>query len=149
MDQEQLAYPDLLVPRDYLIRAHDFYSACRILPDFHPGFMPLWPQLALFGLAIELVLKAYLLSKGESREELKHKYGHKLQKLYLRSIDLGLQNDERIGKMIGFINEPYSIHVPRYPDPETMGRAVATVPQFFEDYDSLMKAVNEAISRIA
>ncbi|MGG6893715.1 hypothetical protein [Rhizobium sp. BR 315] len=138
-------YPDLFIPRDYLTRAHDFYCACKVLPDFHPAFMSMWPQHALFGHAIELVLKAYLLSKGIDRETLRKEYGHRLVKLLRQSVVLGLPNDERVAKMIEFINEPLSTQMPRYPNPETMGNAVATIPQFYADYDRLVQTVCENI----
>ncbi|WFU06808.1 hypothetical protein QA648_34070 (plasmid) [Rhizobium sp. CB3171] len=146
MTQEQFDYADLLLPHNYLGRAHDFYAASRMLPNFHPGFMPMWPQLALFGLAIELVLKGFLLSKGETAEKLKKSYGHNLQKLHSQSIELGLPENPRSERMISFINDTYAIHMPRHPDPQTRHRPVATVPQFFEDYDRLVQSVTEMIA---
>lgn len=140
------SYPALLLPHDYLRRAHDFYSACRALPDFHPSFMTLWPQHALFGHAIELVLKAYLLFNGVSDKRLK-KYGHQLEKLHDRSVDLGLPKDARVVRMVGFINRPYLTAMARYPNPETMGDPVATITQFYDDFDQLVQTVNDVLSR--
>ncbi len=109
--------------------------------------MTLWPQHALFGHAIELVLKAYLLSNNVSDKKLK-KYGHRLEKLHNRSVELGLPNNDRVERMVGFISDPYFTAMARYPNPETMGKPIVTIDQFYDDFDLLVQAVTQAITAL-
>ncbi|EJB07030.1 hypothetical protein Rleg9DRAFT_6000 [Rhizobium leguminosarum bv. trifolii WSM597] len=44
--------------------------------------------------------------------KLKKDYGHKLQKLYCKALELGLPENDRTGRMIGFIDDTYSFIFP-------------------------------------
>ncbi|MBB3572027.1 hypothetical protein [Rhizobium sp. BK491] len=137
---------EALSPHEYFRRANDFYCACRVLPDFNRAFMPMWPQHTLFGHAIELVLKAFLLSRGVDVKELKNGYGHQLEKLHALAVELALPRDDRIVRMIGFLDEPHRTARARYPNPRDHEKPIATVEQFYGDYERLISAITQAMS---
>ncbi|PHS20417.1 MAG: hypothetical protein COA86_00230 [Kangiella sp.] len=71
------------------------------------------PAYYLLGHGLELLLKSYLLSKGESIKTLRNKYGHDLDKLFDESIKKDIQsyflitNDEIT--LLKLLNFSYSI----------------------------------------
>jgi len=114
-------YPDenakgLTTPFGMLRYAEEYRRAAELV---HPQDDLIMPAYTLLGLSFELSLKAYLLSRGRSIEELrKHPYGHDLEALWkearLKRIDrlfaLSLLADE----VIPTLNIHYKTHEFRY-----------------------------------
>ena len=69
----------LSVPLAAMRRASSRFEQVYKLPTLYPSVS--WPHYFLLCHAIELALKAYLAKVGATREQLKHEFGQKLDKL--------------------------------------------------------------------
>jgi hypothetical protein len=69
--------------------ARQFRHAYETLPN--SGHPPEWPKYLLFYHAMELALKAYLIARGVSEQDLKNRpFGHNIKKLVDEAVDRGL-----------------------------------------------------------
>jgi hypothetical protein len=74
---------------DFFYLAREFRCAYETLPD--SGHPPEWPKYVLFYHAIELALKAYLISKGVSEAVLSARpFGHDITELVDEAVSRGL-----------------------------------------------------------
>jgi hypothetical protein len=74
--------------RVFLSRRRVSPRAYEILPN--SGRPPEWAKYLLFYHAIELALKAYLIQRGVSEEDLKYEFGHDIKKLVDEAVKRGL-----------------------------------------------------------
>ncbi len=97
--------------------AREFYDAAIIVDDnlgIRKGYeeVPPVPVMYLTGHSIELILKAFMLFKGESLTNLKNKYGHNLEKAFIKANELGLgksvQFDTNEIEVLKILNVLYS-----------------------------------------
>ncbi len=131
-----------LLALDFLERAREFMRAYETLPEL--GRPPEWPRYFLFCHAIELVLKAFLAYQGYSQKELIDIFGHDLEALLAKSIDLGLQlSAPQTRGNIGLLNEAHAKYWPRYP--RETAAPVFVIEQFEPDAQDLFTAVFRAI----
>jgi HEPN domain-containing protein len=106
-----------LYARDHLQRANEFLQAFKALPE---GVPPSWPRYFLLCHAIELALKAFLLSRRWTRQTLKRtKYGHELKKLLGEAKSEGLQLSASAVDDIEALDEAHKNFWPRYPMEES------------------------------
>lgn len=88
-----------LVARQYL----QFYaigqSRLAQLPLSATDMMP--PRGLLAGFAMELYLKAYLRHHGVSSDDLARIYGHDVERLFQKALELGLQVMPQMHTMVG------------------------------------------------
>ena len=87
--------PDRTTPVGLARYAHDFYDAALAADDklgMKKGYEIIAPIPVMFlvGQALELALKAYLLSRGVPLRKLRSKYGHDLHRALRKAKELGL-----------------------------------------------------------
>jgi HEPN domain-containing protein len=97
---------------DLLNRAEEFFQAFKDLPSGNP---PCWPRYFMLCHAIELALKAYLVSRGTTTKHLKNTFGHDLKKLLSEAINAGLPLGPLARGEIELLNEAHAKYWPRYP----------------------------------
>lgn len=125
------------LPADFFWRAQEFFTAYQALPlTFDMKF----PRQYLATLAVELWLKAYLLSRGLPALRLERKYGHDLERLYGRAKREGLVASA--DRLIEAISETHMAHEARYPP---WLNPMASVQQFEPEIRDLAAAVGAAV----
>jgi len=106
-----------LYARDHLQRADEFLQAFKALPE---GVPPSWPRYFLLCHAIELALKAYLLSRNWTKAKLKTiRYRHDLKALLREATNEELQLSASVAADIEALNEAHQNFWPRYPMEES------------------------------
>jgi hypothetical protein len=104
------------------------------------GRSPSWPRYFLLCHAIELALKAYLVRHGHITAKLKSgAFGHKLDKLLTKAVDLGLPLGVSARGEIELLNEAHAENWPRYPKEES--KPVFVIEQFEPHAVELLRAV--------
>lgn len=114
--------------------AHSFFVAAGFLwsgEDRERSTHPTSPVEFLFWHAIELFLKAYLMSVGEAPDTLRKKFGHKVQELAQAAKERGLALDPRDLAVVSFMPRQEDMIELRY---LTIG--VKTVPELEEVADA-------------
>jgi hypothetical protein len=87
---------NLTTPLGLCRYSHDYFDSSRALQSLvnKPSEFQLvsqMPHLYLMGRSLELALKAFLLKKGLTLDELRSKkYGHNLKKCFDKALELGL-----------------------------------------------------------
>jgi len=89
--------------------------------------------------AIELVLKAYLALYGFTQDELQNEFGHNLEKLLDKAVELGLEVSQSARNEIRLLNEAHTKHWPRYPTEDA--KPVFVISHFEPSVEELFKAV--------
>ena len=131
-----------LYARDHLQRANEFLQAFKALPE---GVPPSWPRYFLLCHAIELALKAYLLSRRWTRKTLKmKKYGHELKELLREATNEGLQLSASAVADIEALDEAHKNFWPRYPTEES--KRVFIIDPFEPAATELIQQVMQSIN---
>jgi hypothetical protein len=126
--------------------AEQFFSGYILLK---PRGLPLdWARYFLFCHSIELVLKAYLLSRGGTTKSLK-KLGHDLTKLFQTCGIKGLKLDPDDVRRLCWLAETHNEYWARYPREDWSKGGVPTVEQLQENALRVLDAVHIAINGAA
>jgi hypothetical protein len=120
-----VGYPQILIPRDFLERAEEFYQAYRDLPITPP---PSWPRYFMLCHSIELALKAYLTARGYSPTELRGEFGHDLTRLLTEAVSAGLPLGVLSRSEIEPLDEAHRKFWARYPN--EIGKPVFVIDGF-------------------
>ncbi|WP_436282203.1 hypothetical protein [Rhizobium sp. LjRoot258] len=96
-------------------RAREYLSAFRLLAE-REGEMQ-FPKYFALTHAVELFLKSYLATQGIPKLDLRSgkKFGHQLDKLFVKCEELGMPVNAHLGDLIGELNEKNSDYDFRYP----------------------------------
>jgi hypothetical protein len=134
----------ILLALDYLQRAEDFIGAFRALP---PGNPPSWPRYFLLCHAIELALKAFLISRGISSRMLKSAaFRHNLKQLLSEAVNLGLPLGLLARTELEHLDNAHAEFWPRYPRPHA--KPVFVIDPFAPYADELLRAVASRLRSI-
>ena len=134
------------VPRfDFLDVAEQYWQAYKHLPT--PANIPIyWPHYLLMGHAVEMALKAYLLSRVVTLAKLRSK-GHRLDKLRRMATAHGLSLDEdtirSIDKHLGPMHSKLLARYPNYRG--GMRNGVVFASESEAAVERLMTAVRRAV----
>jgi len=127
---------------EFFYRAGEFRRAYETLPN--SGRPPEWAKYLLFYHAMELALKAYLIQRGVSEEDLKDEFRHDINKLVDEAVKRGLTLPPGSQEMIADVGgqPPDSGTVPahlkiRYPS----GGPIYSLEQFEPYMEHLFTAV--------
>src|SRR4051794_985748 len=128
---------------EFFYLAMEFRRAYETLPD--SGRPPEWPKYVLFYHAMELALKAYLIGRGFSEQDLKNRFGHDIKKLVdevgARGLNLPPGSQEAIAAFGEQPPDPVIPHLRiRYP----RGGSVYELEQFRPHMEHLFTAVGAA-----
>jgi hypothetical protein len=127
---------------DFLQGAELYYQAYR---QVVPAWFPLHdsPRDYLLCHCLELALKAYLLAKGVSEEDLKRHFGHKLAKLLDAAIEHGLTLDGHARTRLKLLSKPHEEFWTRYPRPLREGESIVIIGEFGPLVEELLRNVGE------
>lgn len=78
------------------------------------SYLPDFPRRQLFIMAIELYLKAYLLSQGLSEDEIRHKFSHKVDAIGDHCCSLGLELSDKRRDVLQLIEDAETFTRDRY-----------------------------------
>jgi hypothetical protein len=141
------ALPPALESQRFLARARQFRRVAIRLADMD-GPEPNWPKWFLVTHAIELAIKAFIVS----REDLDvpapagpKPANHDLVGLYDYAVLYGLQPNPLITSGLPHLSELHRVHYARYPHAEA--RPVALIAQFDDLVDQLLTDITEARGR--
>jgi hypothetical protein len=134
---------DPTVYRSYLDMAEQFFSGYMLLK--RRGLPIDWARYFLFCHSIELVLKAYLLSRGATTNSLR-KPGHDLTKLFLACERKGLTLDGDDVRRLNWLAEPHNEYWARYPREDWSKGGVPTVEQLEINALNVLDGVNRQIT---
>ena len=137
-----MAYPEALLPLDFLELADEFLWTYHRAPPTRP---PYWPRYFLLCHAIELALKAYLALYGFTQDELQNEFRHNLEKLLDKAVELGLQINQSAQNEIKLLNEAHTKHWPRYPREDE--KSAFIISHFEPSVDELFGAVSLKVRR--
>lgn len=101
----------------FLARARQFRRVARSLPEMD-DYEPNWPKWFLFTHAIELAIKAYVISRGDSNTPtpgVPKPANHDLVSLYDYAVLYGLPRDPLATKELPHLSELHQVHYARYP----------------------------------
>jgi hypothetical protein len=130
----------------YLIYADQFYDAFNELgPDhLHPSIS--WPRYFLLCHAVELALKAYLLSRGASWKEVTTRdIRHNFNKLLDEAVNKGLPLAPETQGRIRNLAETHSEFSHRYPKKEDGTLEVPVIAQSIRAAHELITAVHDEV----
>jgi hypothetical protein len=103
--------------------AFGFLHAARAVnvesADYIENYFPV--VLVNLNYSLELSLKAFILLKGRNLDEPKT-FGHHLDKLYNRAIELGYDPPVALGQLVSIVGPGHADHTTRYPTGEPMNR---------------------------
>ncbi|WP_027154907.1 hypothetical protein [Mesorhizobium sp. WSM2561] len=128
---------------DLLVRTREYFEAFNQL-GAEAENAHLFARYFLFFHALELLLKAFLASKGVSKRDLRLKYGHSIEDIYDAAVALGmhpLSNVKVIAKNLDVLNSQQDF---RYPSGYNLH---VQSPAFCrESYEALRMAIEPRIS---
>jgi hypothetical protein len=127
----------------FLEMAEQFFSGYKLL--LHRGLPIDWARYFLFCHSIEVVLKAYLISRGVTTESLKRKYGHDLVKLFQACKDEGLAFRDDDVRRLSWLNEPHTEYWARYPREDWSSGGVTVVEQLESNALNVLDLVHREI----
>jgi hypothetical protein len=128
------------LPFEYLSFANQFHSAFHELAVRPPPFS--WPRYFLLCHSIELALKAFLLHRGATLEELKaFDLRHNLKQLVTLAVEKGLHLKSETQAAISALTDAHSEYWPRYPKAEGLGQFYP-IEQFAPAAGELLNAVS-------
>ena len=139
------ATPHPFGPQRYLARGRQFRRVAMHLVDMENA-EPNWPKYFLLTHAIELVIKAYIIScedAGAPAPAAKKPKDHDLVGLYDYAVLYGLKRSALVTKDLPHISELHQIHYARYP--QANAKPVAMISQFDDLADELFAEVQIAI----
>ena len=130
---------------DFMEIAEQYWQAYRDLPVPTNRFAIYWPQYLLMGHAVEMALKAFLLSRTVSLADLRSK-SHRLGKLRKMATKRGLSLDAATVRSIDkHLGPMHSNHLARYPDYRGgMSKGVVLASESEAAVDALMLAVRSS-----
>ena len=132
--------PYTFLPSEYLGYAEQFHDAFHELAERHPNAS--WPRYFLLCHSIELALKAFLLHRGATLDELKDRgLRHKLDKLVTEAVAKGLPLKQETQNGIRALTDAHSEFWHRYPKAEGL-REFFTIEQFAPAAYELLNAVS-------
>jgi hypothetical protein len=141
--------PPALESQRFLARARQFRRVAIGLPDMD-GPEPNWPKWFLVTHAIELAIKAFIVSREDldvqAPAEAKQPANHDLVGLYDYAILYGLQRNPLITSDLPHLSELHQDHYARYP--HAQARPVALIAQFDDLVDQLFADVAKATDPI-
>jgi hypothetical protein len=132
--------PYTFLPFEYLNYAEQFHNAFHELREHHPTAS--WPRYFLLCHSVELALKAFLLHRGATLDELKDfDIRHKLDKLVTEAVAKGLHLRQETQEGISALTDAHSEFWHRYPKAEGLTQFF-TIEQFAPNAHELLKAVS-------
>jgi hypothetical protein len=132
--------PYTFLPFEYLDYAVQFHSAFHELKERHP--LASWPRYFLLCHSIELALKAFLLHRGATLDELKDfDLRHNLDKLIDEAVAKGLHLKPETQDAVKVLTDAHSKFWHRYPKAEGL-REFFTIEQFAQTAHELLNAVS-------
>jgi hypothetical protein len=137
-----------LQSQELLARARQYRDAALPMVDIVNGH-PNWPKYTLVFHAVELALKAAIVSFGERRIEKPagpEPGNHDLNALYRYAVEYGLAERSEIVDQLTHISELHVIHYARYP--QVPVRPVALISQYDDLVDEILTEVGRAISQL-
>jgi hypothetical protein len=136
-----MAYPEGLLPLEYLDRSGEFFHAYKALPATPP---PSWPRYFMLCHAIELALRAYVAGRrGLTQTQLYNEFRHDLKDLLTEAISLGLSISSAAQQGITLLDEAHTKYWPRYPRED--GGPVWVIDHFEPYAAELLEAVSKAL----
>jgi hypothetical protein len=132
-------------PQRFLVRGRQFRRVAMGLVDME-GPEPNWPKYFLLTHAIELAIKAYIISRedaGAPAPSTNPPANHDLVGLYDYAVLYGLKRSALITKDLPHISELHQIHYARYP--QANAKPVAMISQYDDLADDLFSEVAKAI----
>jgi hypothetical protein len=131
--------------QELLARARQYRAVALTLVDIDNG-RPNWPKYTLLFQAIELALKAAIVSFGERnvpKPPGPEPGNHDLSALYDYAIACGLIERQEILDDLPHISELHVIHYARYP--QVPVRPVALISQYDDLADMILNDVSDAL----
>lgn len=141
------ALPPALEAQRFLVRARQFRRVALPLPDME-GPEPNWPKYFLITHAIELAIKAYIISRedaGAIPPPKPQPANHDLAGLYDYAVLYGLERDPAVTKELPHLSDLHRVHYARYPQAKVT--PVALIAYYDDMVDRLVDAISEALSR--
>jgi hypothetical protein len=134
--------PPALEAQRLLERARQFRNAAMTLPDMD-AHQPNWPKWFLVTHAIELAIKAVIVSRdGLPLPSAPKPANHDLVGLYDYAVLYGLPRNPLITSGLPHLSELHQVHYARYPHAEA--KPVVLIAQFDDLIDQLLADVSEA-----
>jgi hypothetical protein len=141
---ETMTTNPIIYAYDALDRAEEFFVAFQQLPPLPRGRWISWPRYFLLCHAVEIGLKAFLVSRGVPEPELRTaKFGHKIAPLMLEARDKGLNIGVLAASEIMQLHEVHAKYWQRYPREE--GKPVFAIESFEPYVRELLQAVSKSI----
>ena len=132
--------PYTFLPFEYLDYAEQFHDAFHELREHPPTAS--WPRYFLLCHSVELALKAFLLHRGATLDELKDfDIRHKLDKLVTEAVAKGLHLKQETQEGISALTAAHSQFWHRYPKAEGLTQFF-TIEQFAPAAYELLNAVS-------
>jgi HEPN domain-containing protein len=123
----------------FLVRAQQFLWVGKSLPDMH-GAEPNWPKLFLLMHAVELALKAFIVSRKGSAPQ-----SHKLVSLYNLAAKCGWERDPRLEKELPHMSKLHNEYHARYPSDSI--RPIELLAEFDEPIDDMVQQLIDDIEK--
>jgi hypothetical protein len=133
--------------QELLARARQYRDATTAMVDIVNG-RPNWPKYTLLMHAIELALKAAIVSYGErgkDKPQGPEPGNHDLSAIYAYAVAYGLKPRQEILDDLPHISELHVVHYARYP--QVRARPVALISQYDDMADRIMSDVDDALRR--
>jgi hypothetical protein len=128
---------------DALDRAEEFFEAFRQLPSLPRGRWISWPRYFLLCHAVEMGLKAFLVSRRVPEGKLRTEFGHKIDPLMRAALAKGLNIGVLAASELMQLDEAHTKHWPRYPREE--GKPVFMIDSFEPYARELLQGVSKSI----
>jgi HEPN domain-containing protein len=100
------------------------------------GPQPHWPKNFLVTHAVELVIKAFIVTVYEEPPHI-----HDLVKLYEKAVSHGLPHDQGVANDLAQLNDLHDSFYARYPHPES--KPVPMISQYDDTVDRLFDEVTK------
>jgi hypothetical protein len=139
------ATPHPFQPQRLLARGRQFRRVAMGLVDMD-GAEPTWPKYFLLTHAIELAIKAYIVSREDAAVAAPTKKtpaNHDLVGLYDYAVLYGLTPSPLVTNNLPHISDLHQIHYARYPQEKV--KPVAMISEFDDLADELFESIAKAI----
>jgi hypothetical protein len=140
------AMPSGIKSLDFLARARQFRHVAADLVDMH-GPEPNWPKWFLTTHAIELAIKAFIVSREDHialGPEIRKPANHDLVGLYEYAVALGLKSNQLVVAGLPHLSDLHRTHYARYPTAEV--KPVHLIAYYDDMVDALFEDVRRATS---